>query len=75
MSLCDGVVMTRDGVVKAGYETDAETLCMLMTAPALARKLTAAGLSSYTDKELKKWVSEVEIEPLQAIVDAAIAAE
>lgn len=73
MSPCDGVVMTRQGVVKVGYLADAETLCMLMPAPVLARKLTADGLSSYTDKELKKWVDGLEIEPLQALVDEALA--
>lgn len=71
MSPCDGVIMTRQGVVKAGYRADADTLCELISAPVLARRLTADGLSSYTDKELKKWISEIDIAPLQEIVDAA----
>ncbi len=71
MSPCDGVIMTRSGEVKAGYETDAETLCMLIPAPQLARQLTADGLSSYTGKELKKWADAYALEPLQARVDAA----
>lgn len=71
MSPCDGVVMTRSGEVKAGYAADADTLCMLLSAPELARMLTAAGLSSYTVKELKQWISELDIAPLQAKADAA----
>lgn len=72
MSPCDGVVMTRSGQVKVGYEADADTLCMLLPAAKLARMLTAAGLSSYTVKELKQWAGDVDTAPLQAIVDAAL---
>lgn len=71
MSPCDGVVMTRSGEVKTGYLADADTLCMLIPAPKLARMLTGDGLSSYTDKELKKWADAVDMTPLQAIADAA----
>ncbi len=71
MSPCDGVVMTRSGEVKVGYAADADTLCMLIPAPTLARQLTADGLSSYTGKELKKWAEAYNIEPLQALVNAA----
>ncbi len=71
MSPCDGVIMTRSGEVKVGDAADEETLCMLIAAPQLARQLTADGLSSYSGKELKKWAEAYEMEPLQAIVDAA----
>ncbi len=71
MSPCDGVIMTRSGEVKVGYAADAETLCMLIPAPVLARQLTADGLSSYSGKELKKWADAYAMEPLQALVDAA----
>lgn len=71
MSPCDGVVMTRSGVVKPGYEADADFLCMLIPAPVLARQLTADGLSSYTGKELRKWAEAYDAAPLQKIVDAA----
>lgn len=71
MSPCDGVVMTRQGEVKVGYTADAETLCMLIPAALLARQLTAAGLSSYTDKELKKWAADYDSAPLQATANAA----
>lgn len=71
MSPCDGVIMTRAGEVKVGYENDADFLCMLIPAGVLARQLTADGLSSYTGKELKKWADSYELEPLQAKVDAA----
>ncbi len=71
MSPCDGVIMTRSGGVKVGYAADAETLCMLIPAPLLARQLTADGLSSYAGKELKKWADAYALEPLQAMVDAA----
>lgn len=71
MCPCDGVIMTRDGKVKVGYESDADFLCMLIPAGVLARQLTADGLSSYTGKELKKWADSYEIEPLQAKVNAA----
>ncbi len=71
MSPCDGVIMTHEGAVKVGYLSDEETLCMLITAPALARQLTADGLSSYSGKELKKWAEAYALEPLQALVDAA----
>lgn len=74
MSPCDGVIMTRQGEVKTGYSHDADTLCMLIAAPELARKLTASGLSSYTVKELKQWISELDTAPLQAKVDAALQA-
>jgi hypothetical protein len=71
MCPCDGVIMTRAGVVKVGYESDADFLCMLIPAGVLARQLTADGLSSYTGKELKKWADSYDIEPLQAKVNAA----
>ncbi len=71
MSPCDGVIMTTGGEVKAGYESDADFLCMLIPAGVLARQLTADGLSSYTGKELKKWADSYELEPLQAKVNAA----
>lgn len=72
MSPCDGVMMTRQGEVKVGYRADEETLCELIAAPTLARMLTRDGLSSYTDKELKKWIDGIDIAPLQAIVDEAV---
>lgn len=72
MSPCDGVVMTRDGAVAVGNEADAQTLCMLIPAPKLARMLTADGLSSYTVKELKQWIKNLDIAPLQALADAAV---
>lgn len=75
MSPCDGVMMTRQGEVKEGYRADEDTLCELIAAPQLARMLTADGLSSYTDKELKKWIEELDVAPLQAIADAAAAQE
>ncbi len=71
MSPCDGVIMTRGGEVKVGYEADADFLCMLIPAGVLARQLTADGLSSYTGKELKKWADSYDREPLQAKVNAA----
>lgn len=71
MSPCDAVVMTREGKVKAGYTADPDTLCALIPAPQLARMLTADGLSSYTVKELKQWISKLDTAPLQAIADAA----
>ena len=75
MSPCDGVVMTRAGEVKVGYVADDETLCLLLAAPKLARMLTAAGLSSYSDKELRKWIGEMDVAPFQAAAyDAARAA-
>lgn len=72
MSPCDGVVMTRSGAVKCGYAADAETLCMLISAPVLARRLTADGLSSYTGKELKKWAENYDMAPLQESVNASL---
>lgn len=72
MSPCDGLVMTRDGRVKAGYAADPDTLCMLITAPELARMLTSSGLSSYTVKELKQWISEIDTAPLLAKAEAAL---
>ncbi len=71
MSPCDGVIMSRSGEVKVGYAADADTLCMLIPAPVLARQLTADGLSSYAGKELKKWADAYDTAPLQAMVDAA----
>ena len=71
MCPCDGVIMTLNGEVKVGYESDADFLCMLIPAGVLARQLTADGLSSYTGKELKKWADSYDIEPLQAKVNAA----
>ena len=71
MCPCDGVIMTRTGDVKVGYESDADFFCMLIPAGVLARQLTADGLSSYTGKELKKWADSYDIEPLQAKVNAA----
>ena len=70
MSPCDGVIMTRNGEVKVGYECDADFLCMLIPAGVLARQLTADGLSSYTGKELRKWADSYELAPLQDKVNA-----
>lgn len=70
MCPCDGVIMTRTGKVKVGYESDADFLCMLIPAGVLARQLTADGLSSYTGKELKKWADSYDRESLQAKVNA-----
>ena len=72
MSPCDGVIMTRSGEVKVGYESDADFFCMLIPAGVLARQLTADGLSSYTGKELKKWADSYDLAPLQAKVDASL---
>ena len=72
MCPCDGVIMTRNGEVKVGYESDADFLCMLIPAGVLARQLTADGLSSYAGKELKKWADAYDREPLQAKVNAAL---
>ena len=72
MSPCDGVIMTRSGEVKVGYESDADFLCMLIPAGVLARQLTADGLSSYTGKELKKWADSYDLAPLQTKVDASL---
>ena len=71
MSPCDGVIMTLNGEVKVGYESDADFLCMLIPAGLLARQLTADGLSSYTGKELKKWAEAYDVAPLQDKVNAA----
>ena len=64
MSPCDGVLMTREGKVKVGYETDEDFLCMLIPAGVLARQLSADGLSSYSGKELKAWADKYDLEPL-----------
>ncbi|MBR5330399.1 MAG: hypothetical protein IKV13_02820 [Akkermansia sp.] len=72
MSPCDGVIMTRSGEVKVGYESDADFLCMLIPAGVLARQLTADGLSSYTGKELKKWADSYDLAPLQEKVNASL---
>ena len=72
MCPCDGVIMTRTGEVKVGYESDADFFCMLIPAGVLARQLTADGLSSYTGKELRKWADSYDLEPLQAKVNAAL---
>lgn len=71
MSPCDGVIMTRTGEVRVGYESEADFLCMLIPAGVLARQLTADGLSSYTGKELKKWADSYDLAPLQEKVEAA----
>ena len=72
MSPCDGVIMTRSGEVRVGYESDADFLCMLIPAGVLARQLTADGLSSYTGKELKKWADSYDLAPLQEKVNASL---
>lgn len=68
MSPCDGVIMTREGKVKVGYESDADFLCMLIPAGVLARQLSADGLSSYSGKELKAWADKYDTAPLMEIV-------
>ena len=72
MSPCDGVIMSRSGEVRVGYESDADFLCMLIPAGVLARQLTADGLSSYTGKELKKWADSYDLAPLQQKVNTAL---
>lgn len=69
MSPCDGIIMTREGAVKCGYEADSDFLCMLIPAGKLARQLTADGLASYSGKELKKWADSYDRAPLQASVE------
>lgn len=64
MSPCDGVIMTREGKVKVGYESDEDFLCMLIPAGVLARQLSADGLSSYSGKELKAWADKYDTAPL-----------
>ena len=64
MSPCDGVIMTREGKVKVGYEADEDFLCLLIPSGVLARQLTADGLSSYSGKELKAWADKYDVEPL-----------
>ncbi len=71
MSPCDGVIMTREGKVKVGYESDADFLCMLIPAGVLARQLSADGLSSYSGKELKAWADKYDTAPLMEIVHRA----
>ncbi len=71
MSPCDGVVMTRGGEIKPGYAADADTLCMLIPAPVLARQLTAAGLASYTGKEMSDWAESYDTAPLLEKIAAA----
>lgn len=72
-SMCpdDGVIMTKEGAICTGNESDANFLCMLIPSGKLARQLTADGLASYSGKELKKWADAYDRAPLQAIVDAA----
>lgn len=70
MSPCDGIIMTRSGEVKCGYEGDADFLCMLLPAGKLARQLTADGLASYSGKELKKWADSYDRAALQQVADA-----
>ena len=70
MSPCDGVIMTRSGEIKVGYAADADTLCMLIAAPQLARQLTADGLASYTGKELKQWADDYDTSALEQILSA-----
>lgn len=72
-SMCpnDGVIMTKEGSICTGNESDANFLCMLIPAGKLARQLTADGLASYSGKELKKWADAYDRAPLQQIVDAA----
>lgn len=74
MSLCDGIFMMRDGRVRVAYRHEEQILCELISAPLLARQLTADGLSSYTGKELRTWAESYEREPLQERVDAAMQA-
>ena len=71
MSPADGIIMTVSGQVRTGYTNEEDFLCMLIPAGILARQLTAAGLSSYTGKELKKWAGEYAIEPLADLVAEA----
>ncbi|MDO5471175.1 MAG: hypothetical protein Q4F38_07720 [Akkermansia sp.] len=75
MSPCDGVIMTREGKVKVGYEADTDFLCMLIPAGRLARQLTADGLASYAGKELKAWAEKYDIEPLAELVRRVQAAQ
>lgn len=75
MSPCDGVIMTREGKVKVGYETDSDFLCMLIPAGVLARRLTADGLSSYSGKELKAWADKYDTAPLEEVVRTAISSQ
>lgn len=66
-----GIIMTKEGSLCTGNETDENFFCMLIPAGRLARQLTADGLSSYTGKELRKWAESYDRAPLQAVVDAA----
>ena len=72
MSPCDGVMMTRVGEIKVGYRDDKSTLCELISAGELARMLTASDMSSYTEKELRQWVQQMDVAPLVAKIKAAM---
>ncbi len=72
MSPCDGVMMTRGGEIKVGYRDDKSTLCELISAGELARMLTASDMSSYTEKELRQWVQQMDVAPLVAKIKAAM---
>ncbi len=72
MSPCDAVVMDCSGHIRVGYMNDEDLLCVLIPAPALARQLTADGLSSYTGKELRQWAEAYDKAPLQQKVDDAV---
>ncbi len=69
MSRCEGIIMTTGGTIRVGNTSDEDYLCMLVTAPTLARQLTADGLSCYTAKELDQWAMSYDLAPLQAILD------
>ena len=72
MSPCDGVMMTRGGEIKVGYRDDKSTWCELISAGELARMLTASDMSSYTEKELRQWVQQMDVAPLVAKIKAAM---
>ncbi len=69
MSRAEGIIMSKDGHIRTGNCADVDYLCMLIPAPLLARQLTAAGLSSYSAKELKEWADKYDCAPLAQILE------
>ncbi len=65
--------MMRSGEVKCARRDEPDVLCELISGVELGRMLAADAFYSYTEKELAKWVNEMDTAPMQAKIEAALA--
>lgn len=60
----DGIFMMRNGEIKCAMRDDPDVLCELISEKELGQMLAESALFSYSEKELSKWIDEIDISSL-----------